>query len=199
MLTKASELIWKTVYTSRGNAFVLFTSYGMLKKVYEELQEKFEQHRYLVMKQGDDHRQSLLNKFRENNYSVLFGTDSFWEGVDVVGEALRCVILVKLPFQVPSEPIVEARSEAIRNEGGNPFFEYAVPRAIVKFKQGFGRLIRNRHDRGCIVCLDSRLMTKNYGRSFINSLPPCLHLFRPGDKIPQEMHNFYRRTYSLTK
>ena len=198
-IAKASELIWQTVSTSRGNAFVLFTSYGMLKLVYQELQEKFERHRYLVMKQGDDHRQSLLNKFKNNDYSVLFGTDSFWEGVDVVGEALRCVILVKLPFQVPSEPIIEARSEALRNEGRNPFLEYAVPQAIVKFKQGFGRLIRNKRDRGCIVCLDSRLMTKSYGRSFVNSLPPCRYLFKRSEEIQQEIYDFYRKTYARTK
>ncbi len=193
------ENIWQAIQTSRGNAFVLFTSYNMLQNCYEALAKKLEEQRYVIFKQGDDNRQSLLEKFKKTERSVLLGTDSFWEGVDVVGDALRCVIIVKLPFKVPTEPLVQARAEAITAQGGDPFFEYAVPHAIVKFKQGFGRLIRNRWDRGCIVCLDTRLVLKNYGKLFLNSLPPCERAFIPSTTLQQKMADFYRKTYHLVK
>lgn len=193
----ASEKIWQAIQASRGNAFVLFTSYSMLKTCYQLLAERCQEHRYSVLKQGDDNRHSLLNKFRSIDRSILFGTDSFWEGVDVVGDALRCVVIVKLPFKVPSEPIIQARTEAILAQGGDPFLDYSLPNAIVKFKQGFGRLIRNHRDRGCIVCLDSRLLSKGYGQLFLNSLPICQHLFADGDSLQQQMTEFYRKTYHL--
>ncbi len=193
----AVEHIWQAIQASHGNAFVLFTSYTMLKYCHQQLAPRLEAQRYVVLKQGDDHRQMLLNKFKMTDRSVLFGADSFWEGVDVVGDALRCVIIVKLPFKVPSEPIVQARMETILEEGGDPFFDYSVPHAIVKFKQGFGRLIRNRRDRGCIVCLDSRLVNKRYGQLFLNSLPECQRLFAPGQELYPQMVDFYKRTYSL--
>jgi len=128
-LEHATEHIWQAILASQGNAFVLFTSYGMLRRCHEQLKSRLTQHRYPVFCQGEESRQTLLQRFRDTNYSVLFGTDSFWEGVDVVGDALRCVILVKLPFQVPSEPIIQARTEAILARGGEPFFEYSVPNA----------------------------------------------------------------------
>lgn len=195
----ASENIWQAIQASRGNAFVLFTSYTMLRTCYQYLAERMAQHRYPALKQGDENRHSLLRKFRDTDRSVLFGTDSFWEGVDVVGDALRCVIIVKLPFKVPSEPIVQARSEAITAKGGDPFMEYSLPNAIVKFKQGFGRLIRNKRDRGCIVCLDTRLVTKDYGRQFLNSLPVCQQLIAPSTMLHQQMSEFYRKTHYLVK
>lgn len=193
----AIENIWHAIQASRGNAFVLFTSYGMMKTCYEQLTERLAQHRYVAFKQGDDNRQSLLNRFRTTDRSVLFGTDSFWEGVDVAGEALRCVIIVKLPFKVPSEPIIQARSEAIAARGGDPFYDYSLPTAIVKFKQGFGRLIRNKTDRGCIVCLDSRLLHKSYGKIFLNSLPACQQAFVESENLSHQMSEFYRKTYYL--
>ncbi|WP_228840687.1 ATP-dependent DNA helicase [Candidatus Protochlamydia phocaeensis] len=195
----AYENIWNAIQASRGQAFVLFTSYTMLQNCYEALSKKFQDHRYPLFKQGDDSRQTLLNKFKKTDRAVLFGTDSFWEGVDVAGDALRCVIIVKLPFKVPSEPIIQARTEAIMERGGDPFFEFSVPHAIVKFKQGFGRLIRNKSDRGCIVCLDNRLVTKGYGRLFLNSLPPCEKVFANGAHLWSKMHDFYRKTYHLVK
>lgn len=198
-LQAACEKIWETIQASRGNAFVLFTSYSMLMNCYQQLVTKLQNNRYHVLKQGDDNRQALLNRFKENEYSVLFGTDSFWEGVDVAGDALRCVIIVKLPFQVPSEPLFQARSESITAKGGSAFMEYAVPNAIVKFKQGFGRLIRNKNDRGCIVCLDNRLVTKQYGRLFLNSLPPCQKIFDLSAGLKEKMSDFYRKTYYLVK
>lgn len=197
--SSASEKIWDAIQASRGNAFVLFTSYSMLKTCYQQLEKRMIDNRYHPLKQGDDNRQSLINRFKNTDRSVLFGTDSFWEGVDVVGESLRCVIIVKLPFQVPSEPIIQARTEAISLKGGDPFSDYSLPNAIVKFKQGFGRLIRNRKDRGCVVCLDTRILTKNYGQKFLNSLPECQQAFVETEQLKQKMTDFYRNTFHLTK
>ena len=195
----ASEKIWQTLQSCRGNAFVLFTSYSMLKICFEKLKDRLKENKFHALKQGDDERQTLLNKFKANNYSVLFGTDSFWEGVDVAGEALRCVIIVKLPFKVPSDPLIQARSEAIAAKGGDPFMDYSLPQAIVKFKQGFGRLIRNRRDRGCIICLDTRLINKRYGKLFLDSLPNCQKVFIPNQELQVSIREFYRKTHFLTK
>jgi ATP-dependent DNA helicase DinG len=197
-LPAAMETIWDIVKASRGAAFVLFTSYSMLKQCYEKMATQFKEQRFTLLKQGDDNRQSLLQKFKTTPRAVLFGTDSFWEGVDVSGEALRCVIIVKLPFKVPTEPITQARTEAISAKGQDPFFEYSLPNAIVKFKQGFGRLIRHRKDRGCIVCLDSRLITKRYGQQFLNSLPTCQQLRIKRANIVEEMTSFFKKTHYLT-
>lgn len=195
----AAEKIWEAIQASHGNAFVLFTSYTMLKTCYQILQPRLDKHKFPVFKHGDDNRQNLLQKFKSTERSVLFGTDSFWEGVDVVGDALRCVIIVKLPFKVPTEPIIQARTEAILAKGGDPFMEYSLPNAVVKFKQGFGRLIRNKNDRGCIVCLDTRLITKKYGQQFLNSLPACEQLFMPSENVKIHMQDFYKKTYYLVK
>jgi ATP-dependent DNA helicase DinG len=195
----ASEKIWQIIQSSRGNAFVLFTSYTMLKTCFDKLEARLREHRFHPLKQGDDDRQTLLNKFKATNYSVLFGTDSFWEGVDVAGDALRCVIIVKLPFKVPSDPLIQARSEAITAQGGDAFMDYSLPQAIVKFKQGFGRLIRHQRDRGCIICLDTRLLTKRYGKLFLNSLPQCQQYFVPSNELQTHMQEFYRKTHFLTK
>lgn len=190
----AQERIWDAIEASRGNAFVLFTSYSMLRSCYDALAAKLERHGFVPMKQGDANRHALLSRFKETDRSVLFGTDSFWEGIDVAGDALRCVILVKLPFKVPSEPMIQARTEALIAQGKNPFLEYSVPHAIVKFKQGFGRLIRNKWDRGCIVCLDTRLINKSYGQLFLNSLPACAQVFGNSQTIKKQMVEFYRKT-----
>jgi ATP-dependent DNA helicase DinG len=117
-------------------------------------------------------RKILLERFRSSENAVLFGTASFWQGIDVQGDALRNVIITKLPFAVPDEPVTEARLETITKRGGNPFMEYSVPEAVIKLKQGFGRLIRSKSDTGIIVILDSRVMTKRYGKIFLDSLPP---------------------------
>lgn len=191
--------LWRLLQASRGNAFVLFTSYSQLLLCYQMLEKKLLKQRYTPMRQGQEARQRLLERFRRTDRSVLFGTDSFWEGVDVVGDALRCVIIVKLPFHVPTEPLFQAQTEWIASRGGNPFMQHTVPHAIVKFKQGFGRLIRNRKDRGCIVCLDARLVNKPYGAQFINSLPPCPRIAGSLDEIVVKMEDFYRRSYRLTQ
>ena len=195
----AFENVWNAIKASHGQAFVLFTSYSMLQSCHEALAKRLESHHYPLFKQGDDSRHSLLNKFKMTKRAVLFGTDSFWEGVDVVGEALRCVIIVKLPFKVPSEPIIQARTDAIIKKGGDPFTDFAVPQAIIKFKQGFGRLIRHKSDRGCIICLDTRLVLKRYGSLFLNSLPNCEKAFMNGSHLWPKIEEFYRKTYYLAK
>ena len=195
----AFENVWRAIQASRGQAFVLFTSYSMMQSCHEALKKQLEINHFPLFKQGDDNRQSLLNKFKTTPRAVLFGTDSFWEGVDVAGDALRCVIIVKLPFKVPSEPIIQARTEAILEKGGDPFTEFSVPHAIVKFKQGFGRLIRQKTDRGCIICLDTRLVQKSYGKLFLNSLPDCQKAFMNGASLWPRVEEFYRQTYHLVK
>lgn len=195
----AIDRIWETVVASHGNALVLFTSYQMLKACHAALQERFRQRRYPLLRQGEENRKTLLQKLRSQDHSVLFATYSFWEGVDIAGDALRCVIIVKLPFKVPTEPVLAGRAEAIIATGGSPFTELAMPLAIVKFKQGFGRLIRNGSDRGCIVCLDTRLITKAYGKLFLNSLPDCGRVFDTSDIVLERMKDFYRKTQHLVR
>lgn len=124
-----------------------------------------------VLIQGDETRHRLLNRFRRTKSPVLFGMDSFWEGVDIPGDQLSCVILTRLPFRVPSEPIQEARIEALKQAGLDSFTRLSLPQAVIKFKQGFGRLVRSKEDRGVVIVLDSRLVNKSYGQRFLDSLP----------------------------
>jgi ATP-dependent DNA helicase DinG len=194
----SSQFISQAVQASQGHALVLFTSYQALQQCYNQLQPELEQQKFSLMKQGDEGRYMLLERFRTTKRSVLFATYSFWEGVDIPGDALRCVIIVKLPFKVPSEPIIQARTEAITAAGGDAFSEYSLPLAIVKFKQGFGRLIRRDKDRGCILCLDTRLITKRYGNAFLNSLPESKRLFAASQEILDGMRQFYRQTHHFT-
>jgi ATP-dependent DNA helicase DinG len=163
--------ILKIVKKTKGKAFVLFTAYKTLNDVYDRVREELEEDGLVVFKQGNDLRKNLLNNFKLNIHSILFGTESFWEGVDAPGETLECVIITKLPFKVPTEPVIKARLEEIRARGGNPFMEYSLPLAVIKMKQGIGRLIRKKTDMGIVVILDSRLIYKSYGSVFINSLP----------------------------
>jgi ATP-dependent DNA helicase DinG len=184
--------ILRCLTISHGRAFLLFTSFGMLDSVYSELAPQLEQSLQVkTLRQGDDNRTALLEKFRRDVTSVLFGTLSFWEGVDVEGESLECVVLVKLPFKVPDEPITQARAEDIEKRGGNAFTEYSVPLAVIKFKQGFGRLIRNRSDHGAILILDKRVVEKVYGRTFLNSLPPCRIVRGASEEVFSEFQRFY--------
>jgi len=170
---KLQPHLYKAITASRGRAFALFTSYYLLRKMHAQLAATLRDLGITIYKQGEAARHVLLNRFRSDVSSVLFATDSFWEGVDVPGGALTHVIIPRLPFRVPSEPIIEARVEAIEREGRNSFTEYTVPQAIIRFKQGFGRLIRNKSDFGAITILDRRVVSKSYGRSFLASLPEC--------------------------
>jgi len=168
-----SDITGKTIELSEGGALLLFTSYEILRKVYNEINPLLQRMGITAFKQGDDDRTRLLNRFRTDISSVLFATDSFWEGVDTPGESLKLVIIYKLPFRVPSDPVVMARMEAIENRGGNPFMELSLPEAVMKFKQGFGRLMRRQTDHGVVLILDSRTLKKRYGSIFLKSLPPA--------------------------
>ena len=165
---KAAERIRKLLEITRGRAFVLFTSYAQMNDVHQRLLGEVE---FPMLRQGDAPKSALLEEFRLTPNAVLFATSSFWQGVDVQGEQLSCVIIDRLPFAVPSDPVVQARVKAIDADGGNAFFQYQVPAAVITLKQGFGRLIRSLHDRGLLVLLDNRILKKQYGRVFIDSLP----------------------------
>jgi ATP-dependent DNA helicase DinG len=154
---------------SRGRAFLLFTSYNQMGLVYEKLKVRL---KFPMLMQGSMSKSGLLEKFRETPNSILFATSSFWQGVDVQGEKLSCVVLDKLPFSVPSDPVVAARISYINESGGNPFYEYQIPEAVILLKQGMGRLIRSKTDRGILALLDKRILTKQYGQIFLRSLPP---------------------------
>jgi ATP-dependent DNA helicase DinG len=159
---------------SRGRAFVLFTSYAQMELVYHALQDRLP---YPLLLQGEMSKTGLLETFRNTPNAVLFATSSFWQGVDVQGEKLSCVVIDKLPFSVPSDPVVAARIRCLNEAGGNAFYEYQIPEAVILLKQGFGRLIRSRTDRGILALLDKRVLTKRYGRTFLQSIPsaPLTH------------------------
>jgi ATP-dependent DNA helicase DinG len=164
----AAQEVLRILQHTRGRAFVLFTSFQQMRQIHDLVSYALE---YPVLLQGSAPKNALLDQFRSTPHSVLFATASFWQGVDVPGEQLSCVIIDRLPFAVPSDPIVEARMRNVREDGGNPFYEYQIPEAVIALKQGFGRLIRSRKDRGVLVLLDNRLLRQRYGQVFFASLP----------------------------
>ena len=180
---RAADVIHQVLEASRGRAFVLFTSYQQMRQVYQLLKIRLD---HPMLMQGEAPRTALVETFRNTPGAVLFGTSSFWQGIDVQGEQLSCVIIDRLPFAVPSDPVIAARTEAIRQAGGNAFYEYQVPQAALALKQGFGRLIRASSDRGALVLLDNRITKLPYGKVFFDSLPP----YRLTKKL-EDIQNFF--------
>ncbi|HUZ17795.1 MAG TPA: helicase C-terminal domain-containing protein [Spirochaetia bacterium] len=183
----------RAIEISEGHALVLFTSYSMLKAVYEEAAPRLAQLGITSFKQGDDDRGRLLSRFTADVSSVLFATDSFWEGVDAPGDTLKLVILCRLPFRVPTDPVVAARMEAIEKAGGNSFYDYSLPNAVMKLKQGFGRLMRRSTDQGAVLILDPRIVRKSYGPLFLESLPETMLSLKAGSSVLADLENFLYR------
>ncbi len=174
----AADEIEQILHASRGRAFVLFTSYQQMRQVYEMLKHRLD---HPTLLQGDAPRSALIESFRNTPGAVLFATSSFWQGIDVQGEQLSCVIIDRLPFAVPSDPVIAARTDAITKAGGNAFLEYQIPQAALSLKQGFGRLIRGSSDRGVLALLDNRITRQRYGRVFFDSLPAYRFTSKIGD------------------
>ena len=170
-LDDVEEYLEKTIKATQGNCFLLFTSYSSMEYCYKKLIQHFDIFKYNFIKQGDYPRHEMIEIYKNSENPVLFGTDSFWEGVDVQGDKLKSVIIIKLPFKVPNDPVTEAIIENIKLNGKNPFNDYQVPQAVIKFKQGIGRLIRSKDDTGIITILDNRIIKKSYGKKFLKTLP----------------------------
>ena len=186
------DVIARTVEASGGGAFLLFTSYAALTRAHQALSDRLRARRLPVLRQGEAARSVLLDRFRGDRATVLFATDSFWEGVDVRGEGLRAVVIARLPFRVPTEPIVQARSEIIDSRGGSAFFDYSLPQAVIKLRQGFGRLIRSHDDAGVVVIADSRLARKPYGEVFLSSLPAARTAIGSTEEVLTAVAKFFR-------
>ena len=176
---------------SRGRALVLFTSYAMLQRCYRPLRLALAPEGIAVLRQGEEDRHRLLRRFRADTASVLLATDSFWEGVDVPGEALSLVVICRLPFEVPTHPVAVAQMERVRAAGADPFTGLALPRAVTRVRQGFGRLIRSREDRGVVLLLDARLTRQAYGEVFLRSLPEAALEMAPAADLPERVRSYF--------
>ncbi|MFW5799669.1 MAG: helicase C-terminal domain-containing protein [Spirochaetota bacterium] len=190
-LNMSTEYVKHIIKITGGSTFLLFTSFYALNYAYEELTKTFGNNKYTFLKQGMYDRHTIITLFKNNENAVLLGTDSFWEGVDVSGDSLRCVVIMRLPFRVPTEPITQARIEKMEREGINSFMEYTVPQTVIKFRQGFGRLIRSTSDTGCVVCIDRRIVTKSYGKIFLESLPPANRVIGYKDDVISEIRRYF--------
>ncbi len=187
-----ADLLSSILTTHRRGALVLFTSYALMQACYNALRDPLRRAGLTLLCQGAEaSRTHLTRRFREEHTSVLLGTDSFWEGVDVPGEALELLVITKLPFEVPSDPLVAAKMERIQAAGGNPFLDYSVPEAVIKFRQGFGRLIRHKNDRGAVIITDNRLSSKIYGKYFIGSLPAPVRKISEFNALNQALAEFF--------
>jgi len=189
-LDATADAIVTAIKASQGGAFVLCTSYAAVNHYAAVLRDALPE-AWPVIVQHKAGRMQLLERFRQHQNATLVGTDSFWEGVDVRGDALRLVIIPRLPFRVPTDPLHQARHERIRDRGGDPFRVYSLPEAIIKLKQGYGRLIRSQTDRGCVLLLDRRLHERNYGRLMLASLPPARRINAPWRRVREEMDRFW--------
>jgi ATP-dependent DNA helicase DinG len=187
-----AQVVRDLAYASDGGMFVLFTSHAALRRAAARLRQELDP-RWPLLVQGEGQRDQLLRRFRESGQAILLGTDSFWEGVDVPGRALRALVLTKLPFKVPSEPITAARMERLEEQGHNGFMDYLLPHAALKLKQGFGRLIRSRQDAGVVVLLDSRVITKRYGPLVLSGLPPADRAIGSWVEVRTRCEDFFAR------
>lgn len=186
-----TDFVGDSLELSEGGALVLFTSYRMLVETCERVAPRLEKHGISVLRQGGENRSKLLEKFHRDISSVLFATSSFWEGVDAPGESLKLVIICRLPFSVPTDPVIQARMEAVEKEGGNSFFSYSLPQAAMRLRQGFGRLMRRKTDRGVVAILDSRIIRKSYGKILLESLPETIQRVKDSKYLLQEMEDFF--------
>jgi ATP-dependent DNA helicase DinG len=185
-----SSAVSQLLELTGGHALILFTSYETLRKTLQGVRKNLGDAAPLLLAQGDDDRGRLLKRFREHPSSVLFATDSFWEGVDVPGESLGLVVITRLPFRPPTDPVSRARRDALASAGGNPFMQLTLPEAVTRFRQGFGRLMRRRDDRGAVLVLDSRIVSRAYGQLFLDSLPETFRSIRNMQGVLRDLENF---------
>jgi ATP-dependent DNA helicase DinG len=188
---RAAAVLIEAIEISRGGVFVLCTSFRMVDSLHRRVEAALGR-RFLLLRHGEMGRERLLQRFREGGNAVLFGTDSFWEGVSVAGEALRLVVIPRLPFRVPTEPVQQARYELIEARGANAFSSYALPQAVLRLRQGFGRLIRTASDRGVVLILDRRVSDRWYGRIFLQSLPRLPRAVGPWKAVAERMFSLYQ-------
>jgi len=186
-----TRVVLDVAEASDGGLFVLFTSHREVRQLAAELRARGIERRWPLLVHGEEGRDALLARFRSAGQAILLGTASFWEGVDVPGDALRGLVIAKLPFRVPTEPVTAAQCEAIEARGGDPFAEYMLPHASLRLKQGFGRLIRTGTDRGVVVIADPRIVTKRYGRELLEALPPAARAIGRWDVLVERVRTFY--------